>query len=48
MSTMLSSVDEKDCKIMYKNYIIMMGLLNIAVIFTGLGFYGVVKMQRYL
>ena len=45
MSTMLSSVDEKYCK---KNYIIMMGLLNIAVIFTGLGFYGVVKMQRYL
>ena len=29
-------------------YIIVVGLLKIAMIFTGLRFYGIVKMQRYL
>ena len=33
---------------MQEYYIIVAGLLEIAVIFTGLGFYGIVKMQRYL
>ena len=33
---------------MQKYYIIVAGLLKIEVVFTGLGFYGIAKMQRYL
>ena len=43
-----SSVDEKDYKIMQGCYITVVDLFKIAVIFTGIGFYGIAKMQRYL
>ena len=33
---------------MQEYYVIVVGLLKIAVIFTGLGFYGIAKMQWYL
>ena len=38
---MSSSMDEKDYKIMQEYYMVVAGLLKIAVIFTGLGFYGI-------
>ena len=45
---MSGSVDEKDYKIIQEYYIIVAGLHKIAVIITGLGFYGIAKMQWYL
>ena len=48
LSTVSSSVDEKDHKIMQGYYIIVVDLLEIAVIFTRIGFYGIAKMQRCL
>ena len=48
LSTVSSSVDEKDYKIMQGYYIIVVDLLEIAVIFTRIGFYGIAKMQRCL
>ena len=43
-------MNEKDSIRPHRNttYIIAAGLLKMAVIFTGLGFYGIAKMQRYL
>jgi len=45
---MPSSVDGKDYKMMQECYVIVASLFKIAVIFTGLGFYGIAKMQQYL
>ena len=45
---MSCSVDEKDYKIVQGYYMIVAGLLKITVIFTGLGFYGIAKMQQNL
>ena len=42
---MSSSVDGKDYKMMQECYVIV---AKIAVIFTGLGFCGIAKMQQYL
>ena len=41
-------MDEKDYKIMQGYHIIVVDLLKIAVIFTGIGFYDIAKMQQYL
>ena len=45
---MSSSVDEKGYKIKQEYYIFVAGLLKIAVIFTGLGFYSIAKIQQYV
>ena len=45
---MLSSVDEKDYKIMQRYSKIVAELLKIAMIFYRARFYGIAKMQWYL
>ena len=48
LSPISSALDKKTYKIIQECYIILAGLLKIAVIFTGLGFYGITKIQQYL
>ena len=45
---MSSSLGEKGYKIVQEYYIIVVGFFKIAAIFTGLGFYGIAKVQQYL
>ena len=44
---MSGSVDEKVYKIIQEYCIIVADLLKISVIFTGLSFYDIAKMQQY-
>ena len=48
LSTMSIMFCGRDFKIMHKYDIIKAGLLKVAVIFTGLSFYSIAKMQWYL